>query len=258
MASSGKDAGDSEEASLHKDRYDMSGDRHAFVLCVRKNRRGAQHDLDKVKGLLKEFNFVDRKPCLDRTNEEIIWEVEQFRNWINASSNVSCVFIFIMAHGEEGTIFGTDGGEGVKLDMIFSMFDNKNCPQLQLKPKVFVIQACRGKSEDSGVKMADGFRSLDLGNVEETAQVMLPIMTDTFTIYPAQPGFVAYRYSDKGSVMILKMDEVFRAFRSQLHLYDLFVKVNQRVTEDDIMKSGSTRKTTLVMESTLTKALYID
>ena len=48
-----------------------------------------------------------------------------------------------MSHGEEGFIKMKDG-EKVSLEDIFEMFNNKNCPALQEKPKIFIIQACRG------------------------------------------------------------------------------------------------------------------
>lgn len=48
-----------------------------------------------------------------------------------------------MSHGEKGFIKMKDG-EKVSLEDIFEMFNNKNCPALQEKPKIFIIQACRG------------------------------------------------------------------------------------------------------------------
>lgn len=52
-------------------------------------------------------------------------------------------FVCLLSHGEEGFIFGTDGRK-LQLDSVFKLFDNSNCPTLVGKPKIFVIQACRG------------------------------------------------------------------------------------------------------------------
>lgn len=52
-------------------------------------------------------------------------------------------FVCLLSHGEEGFIFGTDGRK-LQLDSVFKLFDNSNCPTLLGKPKIFVIQACRG------------------------------------------------------------------------------------------------------------------
>lgn len=54
-----------------------------------------------------------------------------------------CTVVCILSHGEEGYIFGADGRK-FELDAIFQLFDNTCCPDLRGKPKLFIIQACRG------------------------------------------------------------------------------------------------------------------
>lgn len=54
-----------------------------------------------------------------------------------------CAIVCILSHGEEGYIFGADGKK-FELDAVFSLFDNTCCPNLRGKPKIFIIQACRG------------------------------------------------------------------------------------------------------------------
>ena len=57
-----------------------------------------------------------------------------------------CAFIMaVMSHGEKDVIFSADG---VPLDIekdIVAPFDGANCAALIDKPKIFFIQACRGK-----------------------------------------------------------------------------------------------------------------
>ncbi|XP_072415151.1 caspase-14-like [Chiloscyllium punctatum] len=236
-----------------KDRYDVSGDRVAFLLCVKKDRRGAEEDLQRLRNLLDYFHF-HVKECIDPKEEEIIPAMEQFREELKNPRNVSCVFIFLLAHGNDTSIFGAPTENGVELEMIFEMFNNKECPQLQNKPKVFIIQACRGEKVDAGV-VTTGFRSTT--TQEAVEQKKLPTMSDTFAVYPAPRGYVAYRDPKEGSFLITFMDEVFREFGDQFHLYDLFVKVNHRMVKKELQYGNTTAKTTLVMESTLTKAVYL-
>jgi len=54
-----------------------------------------------------------------------------------------CCVVCLLSHGEEGYLFGTDGRK-LQLDSIFTLFDNSNCKYLIAKPKMFIIQACRG------------------------------------------------------------------------------------------------------------------
>lgn len=57
-------------------------------------------------------------------------------------------FIVLMSHGHRDVICGTDSNEEVKnvlhVDEIFTTFNNVNCRNLRDKPKVVIIQACRG------------------------------------------------------------------------------------------------------------------
>ena len=58
------------------------------------------------------------------------------------------VFVVIMSHGVKGAILGVHHCEGVPdqfpIDNIYKHLDTIRCPKLLNKPKVIIIQACRG------------------------------------------------------------------------------------------------------------------
>uniref|UniRef100_UPI00398F4D5D caspase-14-like n=1 Tax=Pristiophorus japonicus TaxID=55135 RepID=UPI00398F4D5D len=234
-----------------EDCYDMSGYCRAFVLVVQQGRAGAENELLNLRKFSRDFNFSITE-CVDPTNKEIIPALEEFRD--EMSAKVSCSFVFIMAHGELGKIFGINDRRGVKLEKIISLFDNANCRALQRKPKVFVIQACRGEESDPGVEY---FVDSHQANCQTSEPKKLPTLSDTFIVYPAQPGYVAYRKGVRGSLMVTHMMKVLKHFGTTLHLSDLFVKVNQKMTREELTDmNGEDVKTVLVMESTLTKSVY--
>ena len=74
--------------------------------------------------------------------QEMCLKLQQFSQHPGHQSAESMV-VCILSHGEEGYIFGADGKK-FELDAIFELFDNTSCQQLLGKPKVFIIQACRG------------------------------------------------------------------------------------------------------------------
>ena len=48
-----------------------------------------------------------------------------------------------MSHGYEGHITCSDGVD-MQLETLYEKFDGKRCKGLIRKPKIFIIQACRG------------------------------------------------------------------------------------------------------------------
>ena len=66
-------------------------------------------------------------------------------------TNYSCFMAFIMSHGDECGIAGTDYKKGkntIKVDTLSSYFTPNKCEGLKNKPKIFFIQACRGTKRD--------------------------------------------------------------------------------------------------------------
>ena len=69
-----------------------------------------------------------------------------------SKSSYHGVMVFIMTHGGEGGIlYGTDG-EFVAARDIAALFNASKCKQLIDRPKIFVIQACRGDEDEHGAK----------------------------------------------------------------------------------------------------------
>ena len=56
----------------------------------------------------------------------------------------SSVVVVLMSHGDRQGIYGTDE-QIVRLNEIQDKFTGRNCPALVDKPKMFFIQACRGR-----------------------------------------------------------------------------------------------------------------
>ena len=54
-----------------------------------------------------------------------------------------CFIFIILTHGDEKGVCGIDG-ISVPVTTLTEMFEPNNCPELNEKPKIFLIQACRG------------------------------------------------------------------------------------------------------------------
>ncbi|ELK10097.1 Caspase-14 [Pteropus alecto] len=233
------------------DRYDLSGRRKAFLMCVKKNRPGADQDVKLMKDWLGQCHF-EYTLCIDPDKEELLEKLTSFRDGLNGIKNeIGCCLITLMSHGENGFIKMEDG-DRVSLENVFEMFNNKNCPALHEKPKIFIIQACRGERRDNGVETDD--EPMDSDDVSEKKR--LPTFSDYFIIYPTQADHVALRHPRTGSVMIEAMTNVFKQYGNRWHIADFFTKVNNRVVHTEFHLQEEPIKVSLVMESTLTKFVY--
>ncbi|KAH9383233.1 hypothetical protein HPB48_024312 [Haemaphysalis longicornis] len=55
-----------------------------------------------------------------------------------------CLVVILMSHGEERFIYGSDGEKLHLRNDVYRTFNNEECPALKKKPKIFLVQACRG------------------------------------------------------------------------------------------------------------------
>ncbi|CAG2230422.1 CASP2 [Mytilus edulis] len=164
------------------------------------------------------------------------------------------------SHGEEGYIFGTDGRK-IFLDNIMSLFENGHCKDLRGKPKIFIIQACRGEALDSGVVFVDRHdesqrttfqlrtKSDILISVPAHTGVQhsgkmygeehdgspckpyqLPTMSDMLICFPTQTGHYAWRNKDRGSWYIEALVQVFMKFARTEDVCTMLNRVNSVIS----------------------------
>ncbi|CAH3198680.1 unnamed protein product, partial [Porites evermanni] len=111
------------------------------------NRQGSDKDIEMLKKL---FGALDFKVKIERNlKREEIYKVLDNISYED-HSNYDCFVLCLMSHGLEGFVYGADG-ERVLLETVRGFFSNSRCSTLKGKPKLFVIQACRGNDKDKGV-----------------------------------------------------------------------------------------------------------
>ncbi|XP_052284327.1 uncharacterized protein LOC127880891 isoform X2 [Dreissena polymorpha] len=160
----------------------------ALVLNVNRvvgktDRRGTDIDRDNLHNLLCQLHF-DVTVYNDEdglTALEIVKKLQDFSQHAGHRTS-DCTVVCILSHGEEGYIFGADGKK-FELDAVFSLFDNTCCPDLRGKPKMFIVQACRGGALDRGVQYYPDEHD---GSDPRVRQV--PSMSDMLICYPTQEG----------------------------------------------------------------------
>ncbi|ESO83598.1 hypothetical protein LOTGIDRAFT_133150, partial [Lottia gigantea] len=138
--------------------------------------------------------------------------------------NSDACFICLLSHGEEGYIYGTDG-EMLALNQIFDLFNNNKCPLLKGKPKIFIVQACRGGSFDRGVSIDETDGGPAIPMIKQ-----LPTLSDMIIGYPTQAGFYAWRNRERGSWYIEAIVKVFIKHAKHDDICTLFNRVSIHYT----------------------------
>ncbi len=64
-----------------------------------------------------------------------------------AHSSADMAVVCVLGHGTEGGVFAADGVK-VEAEKIYEYLNNEGCPDLRGKPKLFIMQACRGELKD--------------------------------------------------------------------------------------------------------------
>ena len=146
----------------YEDVYNFDHPQRGFMLTIVNDqfarqtpRDGAQWDLLKMKEIARKFGFRSLNP-----NQEMNQTKEQILRWLSLArrmdhSQCDCFMFMISTHGLEQKN-ALKGGQVdhalvcaddqlIFTSTILEMFNDTNCPTLKGKPKIFYIQACRGK-----------------------------------------------------------------------------------------------------------------
>uniref|UniRef100_A0A1I8HKM7 ANK_REP_REGION domain-containing protein n=1 Tax=Macrostomum lignano TaxID=282301 RepID=A0A1I8HKM7_9PLAT len=157
----------------------------------------------------------------------------------------------IMAHGNNGKIVVPDGKE-LQIKEIVDQFNSYHCSALQHKPKVFIIQACRGERMDVQ-------RPTDSGPSGDSSYS--PVESDILIFYSATEGYASYRGNTEEEVspFIQTLCKVITEYHRTEHLADMLTIVNRRLKETPIESAQGVVACYAVPQivSQLSKKLYL-
>jgi caspase Dronc len=119
----------------------------------------------------------------------------------------------------------------MKLDDVMERFQNRNCPHLLGKPKIFIFPFCRGDISDHGYHVTSSSRSRshrqtehDAAGVdvhEETVDNKWPTYSDILICYATVVGFMTHRDVQDGSWYIQNMVSLWAEHAHDTHVEDL-------------------------------------
>ncbi|OQV20346.1 Caspase-3 [Hypsibius exemplaris] len=136
--------------------------------------------------------------------------------------DADCFWLSIFSHGEDGVLYGTDGK--VNLTDLTAPFRGDKCLTLAGKPKLFVIQACRGDQLDSGVDLVEA----DAGG----SVYRIPAEADFLYAFSTPTGYFSWRNTELGSWFIQSLCRTLsdHAAHPEMDILRLLTRVNYEVS----------------------------
>ncbi|XP_056122195.1 caspase a [Rhinichthys klamathensis goyatoka] len=218
-------------------------------------RRGAERDEENMEWLLKELDYQVVK-YTNVSAEDMKKAVENFaRREEHARSDST--FVVIMSHGKRNTILGVhyhtidNPSDTFPVDDIYRHLNSKNCPALRNKPKVILIQACRG-GEHGRVWASDGEPDEP---VEIEGDDFVHKEKDFISLMSCTPETKSYRHVQNGTFYVQYIVDVFTKDAHKDHIEELFRKVIKRFDSSDM--PGSFRQMACKDRASMAKLFYL-
>ncbi|XP_053559526.1 LOW QUALITY PROTEIN: caspase-6 [Bombina bombina] len=224
-------------------------------------RRGTNADRDNLENRLTELGF-EVQSYNNLKTEEVFQKIHDAstRDHSDADSFI-CVFL---SHGEDNHIFTYDAK--IEIEKLTHLFKGDKCPSLVGKPKIFIIQACRGDKHDDPVETdaTDGSTPApDVNQVEVDAASVytLPAGADFLMCYSVAQGYYSHRETIFGSWYIQDLCELLKTYGTALEFTELLTLVNRKVSMRSVGncldRNAIGKKQVPCFASMLTKKLYL-
>lgn len=213
------------------------------------NRNGAEKDEENMRKLLSALGY-EVVQYTNLTGKAINKALTDFSKHPKLKDTDS-VLVVIMSHGKLGAVLGVDCKEPLcaneeqdafEVNNIYKQLSSDKCPALLNKPKIIIIQACRG--EERGAVLVSDCAKPDLvcddlkqpspslpadeEGLEDDTLRCVHKEKDFISLLSCTPDTVSYRDKNQGSILIQYIVQVFNTFAHQDDVEELFRKVMQR------------------------------
>merc|ERR1739838_474593 len=188
--------------------YDVTGKGRILAFIQEKfkktdDRQGASEDSKMLKDLADflGYKYVEHR---DLEEKEIKDELKKAAEETDKETVGSCLICAISSHGNEDDEILTKCMSSVPLVDFVEPFSDTKCESLRGKPKVFIVQACRGRKEEKD------------GNYYTPPKINTRTnFRDTVFACATIPDHVSVRNKTTGSHYISNIVEAFKAGRNE-------------------------------------------
>uniref|UniRef100_A0A2S2PQ57 Caspase-2 n=1 Tax=Schizaphis graminum TaxID=13262 RepID=A0A2S2PQ57_SCHGA len=218
---------------------------HALFLSINDikdndERTGLDVNMVNLNKLFKGLGYIVHTK-VDVTEKELINVIDAFVN-ICYSGKANSIVVFIMCHGHAGKdstrlsdVFTTDGFT-INTNWLIEQFVNKG---LTINvPKLFFIDACRGRNHEFGWKYCDGGNNYLQNSNKPPITIRNLYYRDVFIAYATLPGCTAKLDPLDGSWFVQKLCQVFREKACDTDLFQMIQLVDIELEKLNSMERG--------------------
>ncbi|XP_046343953.1 caspase-3-like [Haliotis rufescens] len=206
-------------------------------------RYSAKETAEPLKKLFEKFHF--------RT---LYWESKSADMMMTAIRSVAekdhsqydCFVCFVLTHGAEHKLLGSDG-KTIQLKEFISAVSDQHCASLKGKPKLFFIEACR-----TGDPFQDAIEFLSKPDDDAEAELI-----DYFVGYSTQRYKESYRNNESGNIFTQEFISAMNDMGQREDLLGIMTEVNGYVYKRGVYDGeGVKRKQFPDMWNKLRRSLY--
>lgn len=154
----------------------------------------------------------------------------------NDFSKYGAFFLIILSHGTKYGICGKDSNPNTPGNVlnvehdVLPLFTNTECPTLREKPKVFIMQACRGDMDDNGYCVES---DAIMTQPPDRYKRQIPDTSEYLLCYPCAPGYTSLRNTGIGSIFIQCLVQVLKERHDEEDISRMLVRLNYKVARQD-------------------------
>jgi len=191
-------------------------------------RDGTDQDVDNLRSTLDSLNF-DVIVHQDKRCREIEDILENLAN--EDHSDADCLFVALFTHGGEKEMVWAYDAE-FSTEIFWSTMSSTNCPSLAGKPKIYLVQACRGQKTNEPVRVAKAGRNSSSQDTNGNFTITLPNHSDCLLIYSTIPGFYSLRNTVSGSWLVQAFCRVMDTEKYDDDLVSILTEVSHVVASE--------------------------
>ncbi|KAJ8710017.1 hypothetical protein PYW07_009383 [Mythimna separata] len=240
--------------------------KHALIIFNQKEidghqpRLGTEKDKEALTRTFKNFGF-EVTPHDNLTKDGIFDELKKFSD--RDFTDYGCVAVAILTHGSNNGMLRAKDQLYSEIEVI-NHFKDYSKPTLVTKPKIFIIQACRGTKIMTGMPVFHSGKIRKDIDEEDLEPYILPAESDLLIIHSSYPGRASHRNEVHGSWFIQTLCKKIDDLSSTQDLESIITEVKRDVAIDKQHEEYNKRtfemnvnKQMPVMTSTLIRKLYL-